>query len=99
MKPLSFILSIALQTGLLVAQDANAWHKDGKATADTASMKSKNGFGAQLLLTDDEKFFDDWNKEGAPKLKELKKAHREVPILTVILIVDPGTDASGGGLT
>jgi len=95
MKSLSFILFIALQAGILAAQDTNAWHKDGKAAADTASMKSKNGFGAQLLLTDNEQFFEDWNKEGTPTLKELKKAVRDVPILPVVLIVDPGKDDNG----
>jgi hypothetical protein len=97
MKSLSLILLIVLPVSLLVAQDANSWRKDGKAVADTANMKSKNGFGAQLFLTESAQFFEDWSKPETPKLTTLEKekARRNTPVFTAILIVDPGTDASG----
>ncbi len=97
MKSLSLFLLIVLPVSFLVAQDTNAWRQDGKTIADTPNMKSKNGFGAQLFLTESAQFFEDWNKPDTPKLTTLEKnkARRNVPIFTVILFVDPGTDANG----
>jgi 2-oxo-4-hydroxy-4-carboxy--5-ureidoimidazoline (OHCU) decarboxylase len=82
---------------LLLGEDSNTWLKDGKRVADTPSMKSKNGFGAQLFLTESAQFFEDWNKSETPKLPTLEKdkAHRNVPLFTAILFVDPGLDATG----
>jgi hypothetical protein len=93
MKLLSFLLVVTLPGSLLIAQDADSWRKDGKAVADTLSMKSKDGFGAQLFLTESAQFFEDWSKPETPKLTTLEKARRNVFIFTVILFVDPGIDA------
>lgn len=68
---------------------------DEKPVVDTPSRKSKDGFGAQLLLTDDGKVFKVQNKAGIAKIKALEKAQRNVLIHTAILITDPGTDANG----
>src|SRR5262249_14108668 len=38
------------------------WRKYGKPIPDSENSQSKNGFGAQLFFTEDQKFFDDWNK-------------------------------------
>lgn len=95
MKLLSFLLVVTLPGSLLIAQDADSWRKDGKAVADTLSMKSKDGFGAQLFLTESAQFFEDWSKPETPKLTTLEKARRNVFIFTAILFVDPGIDASG----
>jgi hypothetical protein len=74
---------------------STAWQKDGAPAGDTESRKSKDGFGAQLFLTEDEKFFEDWNKPETPHLKQASKARRDVPLFTVILFVEPGVDDAG----
>lgn len=97
MKSLSLLLLITLSVSPVLGQEANSWRKDGKAANETANMKSKDGFGAQLFLTEDAQFFQNWHKPETPRLTTLEKdkARRNVPIFTVILFVDPGTDASG----
>ena len=95
MKPFFFILKVVLLIGLLPAQGAESWQKDGKPAPDTPSMKSKNGFGAQLFLTEDAQVFQDWNKPETPKITRVEKARRNIPIHTVILFVEPGTDTTG----
>ena len=62
---------------------------------NTPSMKSKNGFGAALFLTENAKIFEDWSKPEAPKFTPVEKARRNAPIFTVILFAEPGTDATG----
>ena len=78
----------------LRAQQPDTWRKDGKPIADTDNMKSKDGFAAQLLLTESAKFFDDWNKPDMPTLPPLQEARRNVPFFTAILFADPTTDAT-----
>ena len=97
MKRTILLLIIALIGTTLLGEDPNTWRKDGKPIADTPNMKSKNGFGAQLFLTESQRFFEDWNMPEMPKLQTLEKdkAHRNVPLFTAILFVDPGTDAAG----
>lgn len=74
------------------SKPAHTWRKDGRPIVDTDTMKSKDGFGAQLFLTESDKFFDDWNKPETPKLPLVQEACRNVPIFTAILFVDPATD-------
>ena len=85
---------------ILVAAPAfgqESWQKDGKATPDTESMRAKDGFGAQFILTESTKVFDDWNKPKTPHVITLKnnEAHRGVPFFTVLLFSNPGIDSKG----
>jgi len=89
-----FLVAVLFGASLL-GDDSTAWRKDGKPVADAPNMKSKNGFGAQLYLTQSTQFFEDWNKPGTPNLKVLEKARRNVPLFSAILFVDPGTDSKG----
>jgi hypothetical protein len=95
MKSFAFTLAVVVLVGCFSAQGAESWQKDGKAARNTASMKSQNGFGAQLFLTENAKVFQDWNKPETPKITPVEKARRNVPILTVILFAEPGTDTAG----
>jgi hypothetical protein len=52
-------------------------------------------FGAQLFLTENAQVFQDWNKPETPKITPVEKVRRNVPIFTVILFVEPGTDTTG----
>jgi hypothetical protein len=74
---------------------ADSWQKDGKAAGNTASMKSKDSFGAQLFLTQDTGVFQKWNTPEPPKIAPVTEARRELPILTVLLFAGPGKDSSG----
>ncbi|MBA3832779.1 MAG: hypothetical protein H0X34_12970 [Chthoniobacterales bacterium] len=58
-------------------------------------MKSKDGFGAQLFLTQDAGVLQKWNTPELPKIAPVTKARRDLPILTVLLFAAPGTDRSG----
>lgn len=94
MKTIALSLIVLLTFTSIRAQQPNTWLKDGKPIADTDSMKSKDGFGAQLFLTESAKFFDDWNKPDMPKVNPVQEARRNVPIFTAILFVDPAVDAA-----
>ncbi len=76
------------------AQAIEGWREDGKPIADTDNVKAKDGFGAQLFLTESEKFFDDWNKPETPIISRVQKVRRNVPIYTVIVFADPGVDSA-----
>ncbi|MEI6072661.1 MAG: hypothetical protein WCS31_12765 [Verrucomicrobiae bacterium] len=97
MKTVIYFLICVLFGASLLGEDSTAWRQDGKPVADTPHMKSKNGFGAQLFLTESAQFFKDWNKPETPSLTTLKnnKAHRNVPLFSAVLFVDPGTDSNG----
>lgn len=97
MKSSTVILIAALISVSLRGDDTNTWRKNGNPAADTPNMKAKDGFGAQLFLTESAQFFEDWSKPETPKLETLKKdmAHRNVPLFTAIMFVDPSTDVAG----
>ncbi len=94
MKIITLLLTVSLTFVPLQAQPSDTWRKDGEPMADTDNAKSKDGFGAQLFLTESAEFFDDWNKPETPTLPLAKEARRNVPIFTVVLFVDPATDAA-----
>lgn len=91
------LIFVLLSPHSMRAEDSLGWRKDSTSIADSPNMKSKGGFGAELLLTESTQFFDDWSKPEIPKLTTLEndKAHRNVPLFTAILFVDPGTDTNG----
>lgn len=78
-----------------LGKEPHTWYVNGKPAADTGNMKSKKGFGAQLWLTEDAKFFDTWQKPAPPTLRVRAEAHRGVPLLTTIIFLDPGVDSRG----
>ena len=72
----------------------SSWQKDGKPIPDSESRKSEKDFGAQLLLTEEAKFFENWAKPETPTLARTDRARRNVPIHTVLLFSNPGLDKS-----
>jgi hypothetical protein len=94
MKTMTLFLITLLPIGPLRAQSPGTWRQDGKAIADTDNIKSKDGFGAQLFLTESNKFFDDWNKPETPKIHQVQDARRNAAIFTAILFVDPAMDTA-----
>src|ERR1700730_1717912 len=95
MKIFRLILALLLSPVLLAAHAADSWQKDGRPAANTASMKSNDGFGAQLFLTQDTGLLQKWNTPKPPKITPVTKARRDLPIVTVLLFAGPGNDPSG----
>lgn len=68
------------------------WLQNGKPVPDSDNIKSKNGFGAQLWIINDESFFDQWNKPETPNVPITKTAIRNKPVFIIILFINPGLD-------
>ena len=66
------------------------WTVNGKLAGDSAFVKATNGFGAALFLTEDENFFQEWDKPETPHLRLASRARRGVPLFTIVTFVDPG---------
>lgn len=75
---------------MLKQQDATP-----KKFEDTPTWKSKDGFGAMLLLTEDAKYFEDWAKPETPHLTTTNKARRNVLLHTVLEFNNPGLKPDG----
>ena len=87
-----FFFALLAFTRIRAEQENATWRKDGKPVANADNMKSKDGFAAQIFLTESTKFFDDWNKPETPMVSPLQEARRNIPFFTAILFVDPTTD-------
>jgi hypothetical protein len=80
------------QTG--IDSSGHGGQKDDQPVADSENRKTEEDFGAQLFLTEDKKFFDEWNKPQTPQLSPSDRARRNVPLHTVVLFSNPGLDQS-----
>ncbi len=77
--------------------DASTLKKNGTNDADSSAMKTKNGFGAQLWLIDDQRFFEEWNKPTpGVEIKPVNRAARGKPLSAVIIFT--GATAGTNGL-
>lgn len=63
--------------------------------ANTDNMKAVGNFGAQLYLTADETFFQDWKKPETPNLTPATLVLRDQPVYTVIIFYGPSRDDKG----
>ena len=63
------------------------------AISEIKSMPTKDGFSAQLYLTTNENIFQEWVPD--LRLPPVVKVGRNKPILTLILIANPGADGEG----
>jgi hypothetical protein len=95
MKALHLVLAVLLLSALVSTDAADSWQKDGKPAENTASMKSKAGFGAQLFLTQDAGVLQKWNTPEPPKIVPVTRARRDLPVITVLLFAGPGISSSG----
>jgi hypothetical protein len=95
MKPFARTLVVLLLPLLASAHAEDSWQKNGKPAANTPSMKSKAGFGAQLFLTQDTTLLQKWNTPEPPKIALVTVARRDLPIVTVLLFAGPGIGSSG----
>jgi hypothetical protein len=86
------LLAVRAQAG----NDTTVWKKDGTNSVASSSMKAKNGFGAQLWLIDDERFFDEWNKPTpGVKITPVNHATRGKPLSAVIIFAGPAVGSNG----
>ena len=98
MKQLLLPLIVAIfGAANLFAQDdtADVWRQNGKPIADSDARKTKAGFGAEMALTTDLQFYEEWKKPDPPVIDEVKTVMRSVAFDTILIFVDPGTDKSG----
>lgn len=87
-----FIFSMILLS-LLAYLPVNAeWQEDNdKLVEDSPHIKSIQGFGAQLWLTDDTEVFEKWNVPTPGfQIAKVNKAERGKPILPIIIFANPG---------
>ena len=90
-----FVIAVVLSCTLSHAQDF-LWHdKDGKTVPDNDHQKTRDGFGAMMLFTDDEKVFENWQKPEQPKIRNISTAQRGVPVHVLLIFASPGRDAEG----
>ncbi len=71
----------------------DAWMENGLPVADSANVKSENGFGAQLWLTKDDSIYDSCDSLKTSKIEITKTVVRNLPIFAVFLFVNPGIDS------
>jgi len=90
------LIGAAIAFCLAFQSNAQTWLQNGTNLAEESNVKTSQGFGAQLWLTDKAKeFFDNWNKETAGvKLKNTRKATRGIPFSTIIIFAGPGTGSN-----
>ena len=63
--------------------------------SNTDNIKAVGNFGAQLYVTDDAAFYQNWKKPETPTITPLQLALRTQPVYTVIIFYGPGRDAKG----
>jgi hypothetical protein len=68
------------------------WQKNGTPMPDSDNMKSKDGFGVQMWVIDDEAFFEDWKKPAPPKLPITKTVKRNETVYIIFPFINPGHD-------
>jgi hypothetical protein len=80
------ILTLYLLLG--TAATGAQWNENGRPVPDTASAKSKEGFGAMLLLTDEpQKFIAEWQSsppEHQPSLSTVDEAPRNKQVVAFV---------------
>jgi len=74
--------------------EKKGWLQDGKPVPDSEYRKSMHGFGAQLLVIDDDSLFENWDKPETPNLSITDTAIRNQPVFVIFLFINPGTDNS-----
>lgn len=84
----------------ILAADENWYWRDssGAKVDDKPNMKAKNGFGAQVLITDDKDYLKKWKEQpsaGPFYIHAVNAALRNKPIFVLIIFANPGVDEKG----
>jgi hypothetical protein len=84
---------LALYGTVLLGQTTNS--ATSPMAPDSANTQTKNGFAAQLWITERFDTLRDWGKTEHAVLDATTKVKRNVPVTTAIIFTNPGLDASG----
>ncbi len=74
------------------SEKENGWSQNGKLVPDTDNMKSKDGFGAQLWVINDDSFIEKWNKPEPPTVPVARTAKRNKPVFIIFFFINAGMD-------
>lgn len=88
------VLLMIATVGAVPATKPTTRPREGSDAPDTANVKSKDGFGAQLWFVD-AKLIDDWIKPQLPKIAPIKTAKRDVRYLAALIFAGAGADQDG----
>jgi len=91
------VASLAYSTLLFAQSSDQHWQNSkGENVENETNIKSKNNFGAQLLLTDDKDYMKKWEQPADGfYVHAVHTAIRKQPIFTLITFVNPGVDENG----
>lgn len=92
----SLLVLLLAGTPLFSKNDPSTWRQDGKPAPAAPNRAEKDGFGVELFLITDARFFDDWKKPETPVIEPAGKVMRDVPVYAVLLFADPGIDKTTG---
>lgn len=71
-------------------ESEKGWIKDGEITPQQEHSKYKDGFGAQLLLIEDQTFFSTWNHPvDSIRIPTISTATKGKPLFAIILFANP----------
>ena len=90
---MTYFTATAVSLGVTDDTDV-VWHNFGTPTADSASRRSMNEFGVQLLFTDDESIFEEWNQPKFPQIKSVTSVTGTNVVWLLILYANPPTDTN-----
>ena len=88
------LANILLLVGAVTQTAHSQLIKDGKAVTGP-NIASKQGFSAQLWLTEREEFFREFAQGGNIKFDGTTDVHRNIPAFVAIFITGPGIDPNG----
>jgi len=99
LKRIAVLLSLCFLTipSISAGEENWTWRDSSSVKVDgKTSMKSKDGFGSQLLITNDKDYLKKWKQPTGPfHLHTVKSALRDQPMFILIVFANPGVDKEG----
>lgn len=76
--------------------DGFSWRDEkGNPVPDSENKKTKDGFGAQLLITDNLDFYEDWKKPEMPRISVAKTMAIGEMVIPLVIYVNPKKNGDG----
>jgi len=90
-------IGLALSSLTAASGDEQFFWKDekGERKADTESMKSRDGFGVQFLLTRNEDVYKDWNRPETPTIDSAWDVKVNEVVVPILIYANPKRDDAG----
>ncbi len=93
------LVTLLILLGTVLSQgetEGFSWRdSNGQPTPDTASMKAKDGFGGQFILTANEQIYAEWAKPETPKIEIASKLPVGKLLVPVVIYVNPKKHPDG----